>query len=420
MPAKATIARREMLMGAAGLGFLSTTPCQARAASTGRYPAVRASVDQVIAEPAASGAIVAIGRAGAPTTFVSRGTLALGNSTRVNEHTLFRIYSMTKPVIGMAVMLLVAEGRIKLDQPVADFIPGFAKLRVLTDPANSLESRPATSVMTIRHLLTHTAGLGSSPVSPALEAEYKRLGLSQNLRDHAASPAQTAPVTNLADFADHLATAPLQSDPGRVWSYSVGFDLLGWIIELAGGLPLEQFLKQRLFKPLGMAHTSFTVPSSQANRLVTSYAGRGSKLAPVDAGPRSIFLNKPAFPSGGGGLVSSAYDYDRFLAMLANQGSLHGTMVMPPSAVAMGTSNLLPDGVDMRRYVGIPGVVGFGAGGCIADNGGFKGVFGWMGAAGTIGVVVPSERLRLTGLINNFTVFDFAVGLPKALHTDLV
>lgn len=410
--------RRDLLKGAVCIGLVGASAGQARAGAE-RFPTIRGMVNGVIQEPTAPGAIVAIGRGKDRPAYVGSGTIAVNDPRRVDEHTLFRIYSMTKPITGMAVMLLIAEGRMKLDQPVADFIPGFANMRVLTNPGQGLETHPAASVMTIRHLLTHTAGLGGgSAIKGPLEGIYKQLGLRQNLLSPSERLEQ-APASNLKEFAERLAAAPLLSDPGTAWSYSVGLDLLGRIIEVAAGMPFDQFLEQRFFAPLGMNSTFFDVPADKKARLVTNYTGRSAKLAVVDPGPTSIFLNKPSFPSGGGGLISSAHDYDRFLAMLANNGRLGRAEILPPAAVALGTSNLLPPGVNMRGYIGIPGVVGFGAGGCIADHGGFKGLFGWLGAAGTIGFVVPSQQLRVTGLINNMSVFDFAMNLPNAVHADL-
>jgi CubicO group peptidase (beta-lactamase class C family) len=414
----AAFVRRDLLKGAACLGIMSAAPGQARARAKD-FPAIRAMVDGVIADRAAPGAIVAIGKRIGRPDYISSGTIALDSALPVNDHTLFRIYSMTKPVTGMAAMLLIAEGRMRLDQPVADFIPGFANMRVLTNPRHSMDTRPSTSVMTIRHLLTHTAGLGGgSAVKGPLKDIYEKLGLRQNLTSHA-EPLEHAPPANLKDFAERLAEAPLLSDPGAAWSYSVGLDLLGRIIEIVAGVPFEQFLEQRFFAPLGMRDTFFSLPESKKARLVTNYTGQGAKLTEVDAGPASIFLNKPAFPSGGGGLISTAHDYDRFLAMLANEGRMGRSEIMPPDAVKVGMSNLLQQGVSMRDYIGIPGVTGFGAGGCIANHGGFKGLFGWLGAAGTIGVVVPDQQLRVTGLINNMSVFSFAMNLPKAVHDDL-
>ncbi|HWV13679.1 MAG TPA: serine hydrolase domain-containing protein [Sphingobium sp.] len=414
----AAFVRRDLLKAAACLGIWGAAPASARAVND-RFPAIRAMVNKVIDDRAVPGAIVAVGESINRPDYVSRGTIALDSPHHVDERTLFRVYSMTKPITGMAAMLLIAEGRMKLDQPVADFIPGFANMRVLTNSGQGVETRPAASVMTIRHLLTHTAGLGGGPsVKGPLKGIYEQLGLRQNLISRSERLEQ-APPSSLKDFAERLAAAPLLSDPGTAWSYSVGLDLLGRIIEIVAGIPFEQFLQRRFFAPLGMNDTFFDVPQSKKARLVTSYTGKGATLTEVDAGPASIFLNKPAFPSGGGGLISTAHDYDRFLAMLANRGRLGGAEVMPPDAVAVGTSNLLPQGVNMRHYIGIPGVVGFGAGGCIADHGGFKGLFGWLGAAGTIGVIVPEQRLRMTGLINNMSVFDFAMNLPKAVHADL-
>ncbi len=414
----AAFVRRDLLKGAVCLGIMGAARASARAGARG-FPTVRALVNEVISDRAVPGAIVAIGKGTDRPDYISSGTIALDSHSGVNEHTLFRVYSMTKPVTGMAAMLLIAEGRMKIDQPVADFIPGFANMRVLTDPAQGVETRPAASVITIRHLLTHTAGLGGGPlVKGALKGIYERSGLRQNLLSHSERLEQ-APPSSLKEFAERLAGAPLLSDPGAAWSYSVGLDLLGRIIEIVAGMPFEQFLQRRFFTPLGMTDTFFDVPENKKARLVTNYTGKGAKLSEVDAGPTSIFLNKPAFPSGGGGLISTAYDYDRFLAMLMNEGRLGRAEVMPPDAVAAGISNLLPSGVNMRDYIGIPGVVGFGAGGCIANHGGFKGLFGWLGAAGTIGVIVPAQRLRITGLINNISVFDFAMSLPKAVHADL-
>ena len=412
------VGRRDLLRGAIWLGLAGAVPGYARTVPLQRFPTVRALEERLIADRAFPGASVAVGRGTGRPFYVNDGTIAVDSPRPVDQNTLFRIYSMTKPVTGMAVMLLIAEGRMKLDQPVADFIPAFANIRVLTNSTQGLETRPAKSVMTIRHLLTHTAGLGGGPASKGpLNAEYQRLGLTQNLRSRA-ERAEGA-VTSLKDFADRLATAPLLSDPGSAWSYSVGLDLLGRIIELASGLSFETFLERRLFAPLGMTSTSFHVPAGEKARLATSYSGRGTSLTPVDAGLTSIFLEKPAFPSGGGGLVSTAQDYDRFLKMLANGGRFDGKEILPANAVALGTSNLLPGGVNMAAYVGIPGVTGFGAGGCVADHGGFKGLFGWLGAAGTVGFVVPSQGVRVTGLINNLSVFDFALGLAKAVHADL-
>ena len=159
----AAFVRRDLLKGAVCLGIMGAARASARAGAK-RFPAIRALVNEVISDRAVPGAVVAIGKGTDRPDYISSGTIALDSHSGVNEHTLFRVYSMTKPVTGMAAMLLIAEGRMKIDQPVADFIPGFANMRVLTDPAQGVETRPAASVITIRHLLTHTAGLGGGPL----------------------------------------------------------------------------------------------------------------------------------------------------------------------------------------------------------------------------------------------------------------
>ena len=413
--------KRDLLKGFTCLGIAGASRGYARNSNSERFPTVRSLITSMIGAGAFPGAIVAIGRGIGSPHYVSSGRISVDGRLAVDRNSLFRIYSMTKPITGMATMLLVAEGRLKLDQPVADLIPSFANMRVLTAPDQGLQSRPAAAAMTIRHLLTHTAGLGGGPtMKKPLKLEYERLGLVQALRSRAERLEQTTPpVTSLAAYADALARAPLLADPGVAWSYSVGLDLLGRVIEVASGLSFEEFLKRRFFEPLRMTSTSFQVPASAKARLASNYMGRGASLVELDPGPSSIFLDAPAFPSGGGGLVSTAHDYDRFLAMLANRGKLGGVEIMPPTAVAMGTSNLLPPAVSMRNYVGIPGVIGFGAGGSICNHGGFNGLYGWMGAAGTIGFIVPSQQVRVTGLVNNMSVFDFAIGLARAAHADL-
>ena len=415
------VERRDLLRGTALLGLAAAAPAYARTAVTAPYPSVRRLIDRMIAEGAYPGAVAAVGSGAALATLVRGGTLAFDNRRRVDENTLWRIYSMTKPVTGMAAMLLIAEGKLKLDQPVADFIPAFANLRVLTNPAGSLESRPVERVMTIRHLLTHTSGLGGLGAAKSpLEAEYRKRGLTPGQRSRAEQQARAAVTApSLKEFAERLASVPLIAEPGAKWSYSVSLDLLGRIIEIVSGVAFDEYLRRRFFVPLGMTSTFFRVPASAKARLATNYIVSGGKVVPIDPGATSVFLDEPSFPSGGGGLVSSARDYDRFLGMLANGGRMKGVTVMPPNAVALGMSNLLPEGANMRGYVGIPGVVGYGAGGAICNVGGFKHVYGWMGAAGTIGVIAPSHKLRITGLINNMSEFSFALRLAAAVHADL-
>jgi len=332
----------------------------------------------------------------------------------------------------MAAMMLVEDGKLKLDQPIGDFIPAFKSVRVLTDPANSLASRPAARPITVRHLLTHTAGLGYSIVTTGpLKAEYERLGilpLSVNAQTEAAM-ARVRPKS-LEEFANRVATLPLIADPGTKWSYSIGLDVMGRVIEVASGMSFERFLQTRMFDPLGMRSTFWRVPDAQKARLVTNYAFAGDNPVPLDPGATSVFLSPPGFPYGGAGLVMSLRDYDRFLHMLQNGGTLDGRRVMKPETVATGMSNLLPAGVTFGGVDGATGGtnaarMGYGAGGSVyldgVAGGPGKGTYGWGGAAGTIAFVDPARRVRGTAMVNYFPAdrWPLRADLAKALSTDL-
>jgi len=372
----------------------------------------QALFDSYVREGRMPGIVGAFGRGDSATLFVTAGRIAdTPAAPAAGPDTLWRIYSMTKPITGMAVMKLVEEGRIGLDDPVAKYIPAFAKMRVLTHPDTSLESVPARQAITIRHLLTHTSGLGYSiNAHGPLLREYERLGLVP-LAINATAEAKmraTRPAT-LAEFADRVATVPLVAEPGTRWRYSIGFDVLGRVIEVASGMPFDRFLQTRFFTPLKMDSTVFTVPAGDAGRLATNYAVIGATLAPLDPGRTSVFLTPPSFPYGGAGLVSSARDYDRFLHMLQNGGTLDGVRVMKAETVRLALSNLLPAGVVFGGAGMVTGdrpgaAQGFGAGGSVrlADEAGGpgKGTFGWAGAAGSIGWVDPTRGIRGTVMVN--------------------
>ncbi len=305
-----------------------------------------------------------IGRgASVPPHYVARGTIAFDSERPADETALWRAYSLTKPVTGILTMILVGEGKLTLDTPVSEFIPGFARTRVLTSPETSLDSVAGCNVMTVRHLLTHTAGLGYNLISkgPLLE-ELKRLGvMPRKLSRVADAPVNRAP--DLASFADRLATLPLVAEPGTWWSYSVGLEIAGRVIEVVEGKPFDLAMKDKLFDPLGMTDSFFQVPAGRAGDLSTTYEIRDGKPAPFDPGATSTFLDRPDILSGGVGLVCSARDYDRFLAMLAGWGALDGVRLMPEETARLAMSDILPETVD-RKSMLIPG--GFGAGGRVS------------------------------------------------------
>jgi CubicO group peptidase (beta-lactamase class C family) len=341
------------------------------------------------------GIVTSLGLPGKPTQFSLRGSEGFTDPDPVTPDSLFRVYSMTKPITGMAAMLLVQEGKLGLDQPLSDILPKFAKMQVQVTPDGSISDvRPAKNPILIRHLLTHTAGLGYSIIQQGpIKKAYIDNGLSAGRISRIALPGfeVSQPVPGLAVFADRLSALPLVYEPGTRWSYSVGLDLLGRVIEVVSGMPFDVFLKRRIFDPCGMTSSWFQVPRSEARRLTTNYGALGSNLFPIDKGADSIFLDKPDFPFGGSGLVCSPRDYDRFLTMLAGFGRIGRERVMGELAVRVGTGNLLPDGVAGPAMMAPAS--NFGAGGRVGI-GPEGGIFGWAGAAGTIGTVDMRRGIR--------------------------
>ncbi|QFT78346.1 serine hydrolase [Erythrobacter sp. THAF29] len=322
---------------------------------------------------------------------VGGGTLSLDGSTRVDENSLYRIYSMTKPVTGMATMMLIDDGLLTLDQPLHDVMPAFRDMQVLVDPAGPLENTVAAETpITIRHLLTHTAGLGYLITSkgPLLKA-YQDAGLVGGRVSRIPIPGipVVTPAPSLEVWADRLAELPLMYQPATKWSYSCSIDLLGRVIEVVSGKDFETFLNERIFEPCGMDSTWMTVPESEVSRMTDNYGILAGLPLPLDPAAATIYTDAPKVPSGGGGLVSTPKDYDRFLRMLLNYGMFDGERVMSEEAVRVGTSNLLPDTVDVSD-TWIAGQ-GHGAGGRSTN-----GQFGWGGAAGTIAAVDYNLGLR--------------------------
>ncbi len=413
---------RRGFLSMAGLGAMATMlPTPAWSLLAQEYPTLKSQVEGYVAGRKASGVVAAIGHGLGELEVIAAGTQAIGDPTPVNIDTLFRIYSMTKPVAGMAAMILIGEGKMKLDQPIADFLPEFSEMRVLTSPETSLDSVPAKTQITVRHLLTHTAGLGYSIITkgPLLKA-YMDNGITPGQISRMPIPGfePGAPTPDLKTFSERLGKLPLIAEPGTKWSYSISLDLLGRVIEVASGMEFDAFLQARLFDPLKMTSTYFQVPQSEVKRFTTNYAVFGGALIPIDPAATSIYLDKPAFAFGGAGLVCSARDYDRFLAMLLNGGSLDGAEIMAPETVALGMSNLLPAGVSTDGT--FANGADFGAGGRVG-KGAQKGVFGWGGAAGTIAFVDTSRKIRATGMLQYMpsNAHDFQDRFGEWLVADL-
>jgi CubicO group peptidase (beta-lactamase class C family) len=414
--------RRQFFAGLATAGALSATPAWARkaktmAASTAAWPAVQAVLDDWVARRLVPGAVAGIAKGLDPVDYRVAGKIAFGDAALMTPDTLFRAYSMTKPLTGMAAMMLIEEGKLKLDQNIADLIPGFANPKVLIDGTKSLESRPSKAPITIRNLLTHTAGLGYTIVTkgPLLDA-YNKLGINPAAVSRSALPGfpkiETAP--SLEEFANRLATLPLIADPGDRWSYSVSLDLMGRIIEIASGMTFDGFLDKRIFKPLGMNSSYFQVPASEVSRLTTNHFLFSGTPIPIDPGKDSVYLDKPPFAFGGAGLVCSPRDYDRFLLMLMGEGAIGKTRIMKAETARLAMSNLLPVGAKAESFIKGQG---FGAGGRVTistgTNGEGIGTYGWGGAASTIGWVDRINKVRASGWVQLMTA-----GGPQNFPTD--
>ncbi len=399
-----TITRRGLLGGMAlggAAAFLPGTAFAFRADGAALFPATNAFITGFVDRRELAGTLACIGKGQEAPVCFGAGTQAMDSTKAVGPDTLWRLYSMTKPITAMAAMLLVEDGKMGLDQPIADFLPAFRNMKVQDTPDGSITAvHPAKTQITVRHLLTHTAGLGYDIIQkgPIREA-YNKAGIVGGQVSRLPIPGlpKVTPAPGLAAFADRLAELPLVYEPGTHWSYSVGLDLMGRVIEVVSGQPFDAFLKARLFDPLGMKSTWFQVPAGEVGRLTTNYAPVGGVLIPIDPATSSIYLDPPPMPYGGGGLVSSARDYDRFLAMLLGEGETDGVRVMEVETARLAMSNLIDDAID-RKGTFIEGE-GFGAGGrvSLATSPTGEGLYGWAGAAGTVGFVDRRRGYRVGG-----------------------
>ncbi|MEQ1497960.1 MAG: serine hydrolase domain-containing protein [Novosphingobium sp.] len=408
--------RRELLRSSAWLGGAALLagapafPAFARNApgAGAAWPKVTAMINRYVSEAKVAGMTAALGWGDREPSYISAGLEGFDDKDQAGPESLYRAYSQTKPLTGMAAMILIADGKLKLDQPIADFAPEFARMNVAIDPDKGLDARPAETLITVRHLLTHTAGMGYAGIgkNKPIAKELERLGLTPAIITNLPIPGLGGgPATpDPEEFLRRAATVPLCYEPGRIWRYSMSLDVLGIIIQRAAGAKsFGQFVQDRLLGPLGMADSFFQVPATEIDHLTTNYAvSANAKPFPIDQPKTSIYLKPTPFAFGGSGLVTSPADFDRFLSMVVNAGRHRRGRVMSEAAVRLGTSNLLPAGADLSgtwiagEHFGAGGVVGVGK---------RAGVYGWSGAAGTIGYCNVKSRLR-TGLYVQYMPTD--------------
>lgn len=355
---------------------------------------VDAVLEKLVADERLAGVTVAIARKGHVVHLKSFGQMDREQEKPMRPDTIHRIYSMSKAITSAAALVLVDEGKLSLDDPVAKFIPEMEHVVVFGKNGNTQPKRP----LLVRDLFLHTAGFGYGRGGvPAVDAEYGKLfgGKSVGRVD-----------LSLEEFSKRLADVPLYFGPGTNWHYGVSIDVLGRVVEVAGKTPFEEFLAERIFEPLDMHDTGFHVPKEKLDRFAANYNSDGKgTLRPIDPPAKSPYLAPPKFASGGGGLVSTARDYLRFLEMVRRGGELDGTRILSEESVRLMTSNQLPKEVGWIKFGDqVRDGIGFGCGFCVRvedtdwDPAGRAGEYGWGGAASTHYWVSPKDELTVVTL----------------------
>jgi CubicO group peptidase (beta-lactamase class C family) len=336
------------------------------------------------------------------------GHMDIERGKKMREDAIFRIYSMSKPITAVALMMLVEEGLIGLDDTVHSHIPAWKSLGVFASGTPSLLADAPPSFMTTQtlrpmkvvDLATHTSGLTYGfMMRTAVDAAYRQ-----------AKVADRQTPGGLQGIIDQLAKIPLDFSPGTAWNYSVSIDVLGYLVEKLSGMAFGEFLRTRLFEPLGMNDTAFHVPVDKTERFTSCYQPepKGGGLKLQDDARESTYAKPPTLESGGGGLVSTAHDYLRFCRMMLNGGTLDGVQILSPKTVALFSLNYLPEGREVADMA-LPGMfsesgyagVGFSFGcGVNVDVAktrlpGSVGEYFWGGAAATAFWIDPKEALTV-------------------------
>lgn len=330
------------------------------------------------------GAAVLIARRGRVVLDTAVGRLDPARDTAMGTDAIFRIYSMTKPIVSVAAMMLVEQGRLLLSDPVGHYVPGFLQQQVAVPGSHGVKLVPTTQPSTVQDLLRHTAGLtyeftGNDHVNQL----YAQAGLGERQQ------------TN-AELCERLAALPLAHQPGTAWAYSRATDVLGRAIEVVTGQPLGAFLRETILQPLGMFETAFFVPPAQHHRIAEAFEhdpDGGVQMAMHD--PREV----PALEMGGGGLMSTLHDYARFLQCLCNGGELNGQRLLSPHTLAYMTADHLGSTVAHADNPLLPPGHGFGLGFAVrtavgvAPVPGSIGTYHWSGIGGTHFFVDPAQEL---------------------------
>ena len=388
-----------VVAGPAFAEVLSTAKPETVDVSPDRLARIRTVLQQEIDGDRMPGAVVMIARRGQLIYSEAIGFQDKAASKPMTKDAIFRIYSMTKPLASVAAMMLVEEGKMQLTDPVAKFLPQFAKMDVLVTKDGKTTRETAKRQMTIQDLFRHTAGFAYGEFSnvPEIKVAYGEAKLYQ--------PGITAESRMITpdQFVTGIAKAPLVHEPGTTWEYSMSVDVLGRVVEAISGQRLSVFLDDRLFRPLNMVDTSFKVPEAQWSRIAEPLPKN-----PLTGGPNDVMLDMKLDPlndSGGGGAVSTASDYLRFCQMMLNGGMLDGRRYLSPTSVKLMASDHLGNrpASPVTPGVQLMGVDGytFGLGFMVRQGPGLAGVHGseseymWAGAGGTFFWIDPKEQLAV-------------------------
>jgi len=378
-----------LLTTAAGAADLPTAKPESVGMSSQRLGKLKSEMQALVDRNQLPGVVTMVAKDGKVVEFDVAGKRDVESGAPLQKDSIFRIYSMSKPITGVAMMMLFEEGKWQLNDPVSKHIPEFANLKVAkVNPQSGAVTQVAPDhPMTMRELMSHSGGLtygvfGSTPVD--------KMYTDVNVLDRDAT---------LQAMIDKLGKIPLLHQPGERWHYSVSVDVQGYLVEKLSGQPFPEFLKQRIFDPLGMKDTAFYVPADKMNRFVSFYTYDKDRKFVAHPGVPD-FSKPPGAPSGGGGMVSTAMDYMRFCQMLLNGGELDGHRLLSPLSVQLMHSNVLPASA---RTMG-PGT-GFGLDFAVVEDpvaaGGYggEGTFYWGGYAGTWFWIDPVYKMIVVGMI---------------------
>ncbi len=379
-----------------------------------------------------AGALTLVSRRGEIAHHSPVGMMDIEREKPMQEDTIFRIYSMSKPITSIALMTLYEEGRFQLTDPVHRFIPEWRNMRVFASGNHpNYMTTPVERPMTVRDLMSHQSGLTYGFTNRTnVDAAYREVGIGA-----AELGAERPREYTLAEMVKELAEIPLEFSPGTAWNYSVSTDVLGHLVEVISGQSFDDFLRERIFEPLGMVDTGFTVPEEKADRFAANYnRGPDRKLKLSDDPAESTYLQPQTFLSGGGGLTSTSTDYWRFCQMLLNGGELDGERIVGPKTIELMTMNHLPDGQDLSA-VAAGGFsettndgIGFGLGFAVVEdvaktqNSGSVGEYYWGGAASTIFWNDPKEDLSVVFMTQFMPsgTFNFRGQLKQLVYSAIV